>query len=90
MLKILISGLMLAAAAGPAIAQYGYGSNRNSVYGTGSNPSGSYHSGYTTQRGTYVAPHYQTNPNTTQFDNYGSRGNLNPYTGTYGTRSPRY
>jgi hypothetical protein len=28
-----------------------------------------YHQGYTTQNGTYVQPHYQTNPNNTTTDN---------------------
>jgi hypothetical protein len=40
--------------------------------------------------GTYVAPHVQTNPNSTQMDDYGTRGNVNPYTGAVGTRTPRY
>jgi hypothetical protein len=34
--------------------------------------------------------HQQTNPNGTQRDNYGTTGNVNPYTGTVGTRNPRY
>ncbi|WFU37324.1 hypothetical protein QA640_22800 [Bradyrhizobium sp. CB82] len=36
------------------------------------------------------APYVSTNPNGTQRDNYGARGNYNPYTGTTGTRTPRY
>jgi hypothetical protein len=44
----------------------------------------------TSDPGTYVAPHVQTNPNNTQLDNYGTRGNINPYTGQMGTRNPRY
>lgn len=71
----------------PAAAQYtgyqGYGG-----YGTGSNPNGVYHQGYTTQQGTYVQPHMQSAPNTTQMDNWSTRGNTNPYTGQMGTRSP--
>jgi hypothetical protein len=78
--------LVLAGASG-ASAQYQqpYGG-----YGTGSNQSNHYVQGYIRNNGTYVAPHYQTNPNGTQFDNYGTRGNLNPYTGQYGTRTPHY
>lgn len=53
-------------------------------YGTGSNSSDHYTSGYTNSRGTYVQPHYQTNPNNSQSDNYGARGNYNPHTGGYG------
>ena len=60
------------------------------TYGTGSNSSSHSVGGYTTNSGTYVQPHQATNPNNTQYDNYGSRGNSNPYNGSYGTRSPRY
>jgi len=46
--------------------------------------------GYTTNSGTYVAPHQQTNPNGTQRDNYSATGNVNPYTGAVGTRNPQH
>jgi hypothetical protein len=42
--------------------------------------------GYTKADGTYVAPHYQTNPNNTRADNYSTQGNVNPYTGQPGTK----
>jgi len=45
---------------------------------------------HTSSNSTYVPGHYATNPNNTQLDNFGTRGNYNPYTGTTGTRSPRY
>lgn len=44
--------------------------------------------GYTRADGTYVAPHMQTNPNSTRLDNWSTRGNVNPYTGREGTRDP--
>jgi hypothetical protein len=66
---------------GPAMAQ--------GFYGTGSNPSSHSVQGYTTNSGTYVQPHYQTNPNSTPSDNYGTMGNFNPSTGSYGTRPER-
>jgi opacity protein-like surface antigen len=47
-----------------------------------------YNQGYTTQNGTYVQPHYQTNPNSTQLDNWSTRGNTNPVTGQPGTHNP--
>jgi hypothetical protein len=74
------------------MAQYGT-SNRNSgypTYGTGSNPYSNSVDGYTRRDGSYVAPHTRTNPNATQYDNYNSRGNYNPYNGSTGTRSPRW
>jgi hypothetical protein len=58
--------------------------------GSGSNPNSHYVQPYTRQDGTYVHGHQQTNPNNTQLDNYGTRGNVNPYTGEIGTRPPRY
>ncbi len=50
----------------------------------------SYVKGYTTYRGNYVPGHYRSIPNSTQFDNFGSKGNLNPYTGQWGTKRPSY
>jgi hypothetical protein len=47
-----------------------------------------YVNGYFRSDGTYVAPHYQTSPNSTRLDNYSTRGNINPYTGAAGTRNP--
>jgi hypothetical protein len=73
-----------------ASAQYGTRQNSGGLYGTGSNPSTHQTDGYTRNNGTYVAPHQQTNPNNTQMDNYGSRPNVNPYTGQTGTQRPRY
>ncbi len=69
---------------------YNYNYGGNGLYGTGSNPNGVYHQGYTNQYGTYVQPHYQSAPNNTQLDNWGTRGNMNPYTGQYGHRSPQW
>lgn len=44
--------------------------------------------GYTTKKGTYVAPHYRQSPNKTKFDNFSTKGNINPYTGKKGTVNP--
>lgn len=40
--------------------------------------------------GTYVEGHVRSAPNNTQLDNYGTRGNVNPYTGQQGTQQPNY
>jgi hypothetical protein len=45
-----------------------------------------YVSGYTKSNGTYVQGYYRTTPNNTRNDNYSTVGNVNPYTGTYGTK----
>lgn len=44
--------------------------------------------GHIRRDGTYVAPHYRTNPNRTTYDNWSTKPNTNPYTGQQGTRSP--
>ncbi len=44
--------------------------------------------GYVKKDGTYVAPHYQTNSNSTRLDNYSSTPNINPYTGKKGSVDP--
>ena len=40
--------------------------------------------GYVRKDGTYVAPHFRSSPNQYRFDNYGAKGNVNPYTGEKG------
>lgn len=75
---------LIVASATAASAQYnsrGYGG-----YGTGSNPSSHYVQPHVQRNGNYVGGHYQTNPNGTTLDNYGTRGNYNPYSGTTGRR----
>lgn len=43
--------------------------------------------GYYRSNGTYVQPHYRSSANGTKSDNWSTRGNVNPYTGTVGTRN---
>jgi len=45
-----------------------------------------YVSGYTRSNGTYVEGYYRTLPNSTLNDNWSTIGNINPFTGAYGTR----
>lgn len=47
-----------------------------------------YVNGYYRSNGTYVEPHYRSDPNNNRFDNYSSQGNVNPYTGKSGTVDP--
>lgn len=44
--------------------------------------------GYTKKNGTYVQPHFKSPPNKSKFDNFSTKGNLNPYTGKKGTVDP--
>ncbi len=81
---ILLAGLLvISTAAGAQNSLYGN-------FGSGANSNSHSTSGYVTGQGTYVAPSRATNPNNTQMDNYTTRGNVNPYTGAVGTRTPRY
>ena len=43
--------------------------------------------GHSNSNGTYTQDHYRTAPNNTQSDNWGTRGNSNPYTGAPGTKN---
>ena len=71
-------------------AQAQYGTKGFGSYGTGSNSNSHDVNGHYRSNGTYVAPSHATNPNSTQTDNYSTRGNYNPYSGSYGTRTPKY
>jgi hypothetical protein len=44
-----------------------------------------YVNGHYRQNGTYVQPYVRSNSNYTQYDNYSTKGNYNPYSGDYGT-----
>lgn len=43
--------------------------------------------GYTKSNGTYVAPHYRSNPDGNFYNNWSTKGNINPYTGAAGTKT---
>jgi len=46
----------------------------------------SYVHGYVRRDGTYVQGYHRTTPDNTVNNNYGTQGNVNPYTGSYGTQ----
>jgi hypothetical protein len=56
----------------------------------GTSTSSRYQQGYTRSNGTYVQGHYKTNNNHTNHDNYSTRGNVNTYTNTRGSRARDY
>jgi hypothetical protein len=43
---------------------------------------------YKPSTGKYVSGHFKTNSNSTRWDNYSTKGNINPYTGKKGYKSP--
>ena len=79
-MKVVLALALVVASMATASAQYLV------MSGTGSNPNSHYVQPHVNSNGAMTPGHYQTNPNNTQLDNYGTRGNLNPYTGAVGTR----
>jgi Ni/Co efflux regulator RcnB len=56
-----------------------------------SNSNSKYQSGYfKPSTNTYVEPHMKTSTNSTNVDNYSSKGNINPYTGSTGSKAKDY
>lgn len=47
-------------------------------------------SGYSRSNGTYVQHHVRTMPNDTNWDNFSTKGNKNPFTGSTGYRARDY
>ncbi len=43
--------------------------------------------GYIKSNGAYIEPHYRSSANQTKYDNYSTKGNINPYTGKLGTKN---
>ena len=88
---LLVGILVLTFASGAEAGRRGGGGSHSSkshsgVTGTGSSSSSHAVRGYTTKRGTVVAPHRQTQPDHTQRNNYSTKGNVNPSNGKVGTR----
>jgi len=88
---LLVGVLVLTFGSGAEAGRRGGGSHSSKSHsgmsGTGSSSSSSHVvRGYTTKRGTVVAPHRQTLPDHTQRNNYSTKGNVNPSNGKVGTR----
>lgn len=101
MKKILLTAAIALMSVVTVSAQNLYGGTRSSrrnttstsgnVYGSSStNSSVRYQSGYTRSNGIYVQGHYKTSSNSTNHDNFSTRGNNNPYTGSTGNRARDY
>lgn len=83
-MKVVVLTAALVAGFSVAAEARGGGSSRGFSYGTGSSGSSHYVAPHSNGRGGYTGGHYQTNPNSTRSDNYGSYGNINPHTGGVG------
>jgi hypothetical protein len=42
---------------------------------------------YKPSTGRYIMPHYRTSPNRTKWDNWSTKGNINPFTGKKGYKN---
>jgi hypothetical protein len=73
-----------------AVGVVALATSASAQWGTGSNSQSHPRRAYIDRNGGYHAPSWQTNPNGTLRDNYGARGNYNPYTGRLGRETPRY
>ena len=84
-LMIRLTGLCIAlvVVSAPAFARGGGGS-RGFSYGTGSKSSSTYVAPHTNRNGSTTSGHYRTTPDGTRSNNYGSSGNVNPFTGGVG------
>ncbi len=71
---ILTLGIML-------VTLFGYAQSNSNVR---------YQQGYYKSNGTYVKPHYKTQTNKTNHDNFSTSGNTNTYTRESGTRAKDY
>ena len=90
-LTIVIALVSVLAANAQVYSGYTGKSRSSSSYYFGSTSSSvRYQSGYTRSNGTYVQGHYKTNSNSTNHDNFSTRGNVNTYTGSVGTRARDY
>ena len=96
MRKVFITAAIIFCSAIGVKAQSSYDSTTNhgtntSAFGVNStNSSVRYQSGYTRKDGTYVQGHYKTTNNGTNHDNYSTRGSVNSFTGSTGSRARDY
>ena len=77
-----------------AIAFVSHAQNYRSGYNSYSSPTTTstirYQSGYQRTDGTIVQAHYKTESNSTNLDNFSTKGNTNTYTGESGSRARDY
>ncbi len=65
-------------------------SSFGSSYSSGTNNSIKYQQGYFRDNGTYVRSHVKTRSNSTNWDNFSTSGNYNPFTGSEGSIARDY
>lgn len=73
----------------PAEGSTGRSVERDGLTAIGSRPERVHVNGYQRRDGTYVREHYRSAGNSTERDNWSSKGNSNPVTGQQGSRKAR-
>jgi hypothetical protein len=89
MKRISVLALLFLLTALPAFGRSGhtYHSTRSAASACCSRSASDVHvRGYTKRNGTVVRPYYRTRENSTQRDNFSTKGNVNPYTGRVGKK----
>lgn len=90
MKKLLVAMFVLVSGLGIAEARSHHSNYPSWDTGSGSNSQHETVGGYQRRDGTYVAPYERTKANNTLDDNYGTRGNNNPWTGKTGNGQTDY
>ncbi|MCW2485977.1 hypothetical protein J5069_08725 [Candidatus Symbiopectobacterium sp. NZEC127] len=94
MIKVIIAFCFIALTTG-AFAKGGghhssykgaYKAPKSYSYSTGSSSSHERVNGYVKNNGTYVSPYKRTTKDSTQYNNFSTKGNYNPYTHKNGTK----
>jgi hypothetical protein len=86
---VLLFSLSLACSTGAMAQGAQYYMRGNGAAARAINPSApSYVDPYIRRDGSYVGGHYRSHQNDSTFDNYSSRGNMNPFTGKRGSSDP--
>ena len=90
-IRTIVIAFIIAAAVGTSANARGggHGGGHSSSHASSSshvNGSSHYVRGYTRRDGTHVSGYHASDPNSTRNDNYSTRGNVNPSTGTEGTK----
>lgn len=86
LLRMVTAALILCGSTAAFAQNYGYGGGSSSFRGYNSGPVRV--DPYVNSNGTYVQGHYRSAPDGNRYNNWSTQGNVNPYTGKSGTKSP--
>lgn len=87
-MKSLVSLMALLCIAATVVYAKSSGASYKSSYSSKNSSSDVSVKSYVKKDGTHVQGYKRTNPDDTMYDNYSTKGNVNPYTGKEGTIIP--